>query len=157
MTKIDFTLNLKDGKNCQISTLQCTVEIKIKVMCLCVACFPAHLSFSWAHLNPFKPLWAQLNPFESNWTYLNPFETILTYLSNWTHLKQLDPIKPLWIHFNSFEPIWTYFNQFQPIWTHLNPFEFTVWNFHDYSNIQILREINFEDSRSAKWAILPHL
>ena len=30
----------------------------------------------------------------------------------------------------------------------------TVWKFHDFSVIQILREINFGDSRSAKSAIL---
>ena len=29
----------------------------------------------------------------------------------------------------------------------------TVWKFHDFSTTQILREINFEDSRSAKYAI----
>ena len=33
----------------------------------------------------------------------------------------------------------------------------TVWKFHDFSIIKILREINFEDSRSAQLAILPHL
>ena len=33
----------------------------------------------------------------------------------------------------------------------------TVWKFHDFSITQILREINFEDSRSAKTAILTHL
>ena len=33
----------------------------------------------------------------------------------------------------------------------------TVWKFHDFSITQILREINFGDSRSAKSAILPHL
>ena len=32
----------------------------------------------------------------------------------------------------------------------------TVWKFHDFSIIQILREINFEDSCSAKLAILTH-
>ena len=33
----------------------------------------------------------------------------------------------------------------------------TVWKFHDFSITQILREIKFEDSRSAKSAILTHL
>ena len=33
----------------------------------------------------------------------------------------------------------------------------TVWKFLDFSITQILREINFEDSRSAKFAILIHL
>ena len=33
----------------------------------------------------------------------------------------------------------------------------TVWKFHDFFIIQILREINLEDSWSAKSAILPHL
>ena len=33
----------------------------------------------------------------------------------------------------------------------------TVWNFHNFSTTQILREINFEDSRIAKSAILTHL
>ena len=33
---------------------------------------------------------------------------------------------------------------------------FTVWKFHDFCITQILREINFEDSRSAKSAILTH-
>ena len=32
-----------------------------------------------------------------------------------------------------------------------------MWKFHDFSIIKILREINFEDSRSAQLAILPHL
>ena len=32
-----------------------------------------------------------------------------------------------------------------------------VWKFHDFSITQILREINFWDSRSAKSAILTHL
>ena len=34
---------------------------------------------------------------------------------------------------------------------------YTVWKFHDFSTIQILREINFMDSRSAKSVILTHL
>ena len=34
--------------------------------------------------------------------------------------------------------------------------EYTVWKFHDFSINQILREINFWDSRSAKSAILAH-
>ena len=34
---------------------------------------------------------------------------------------------------------------------------FTVWKFHDFCTIEILREINFEDSWSAKSAILTHL
>ena len=34
---------------------------------------------------------------------------------------------------------------------------FTVWKFQDFSIIHILREINFEDSKSAKSAILTHL
>ena len=33
----------------------------------------------------------------------------------------------------------------------------TVWKFYDFCIIQILREINFEDSQSAKSAILTHL
>ena len=33
----------------------------------------------------------------------------------------------------------------------------TMWKFHDFSITQILREINFGDSRSAKSAILTHL
>ena len=33
----------------------------------------------------------------------------------------------------------------------------TVWKFHYFCIIQILREINFEDIRSAKSAILPYL
>ena len=33
----------------------------------------------------------------------------------------------------------------------------TVWKFHDFSITQILREINFEECRSAKPAILTHL
>ena len=33
----------------------------------------------------------------------------------------------------------------------------TVWKFHDFSITQILREINFGDSTSAKSAILTHL
>ena len=32
----------------------------------------------------------------------------------------------------------------------------TVWKFHEFSTTQILREINFGDSRSAKSAILIH-
>ena len=34
---------------------------------------------------------------------------------------------------------------------------FTVWKFHDFPITQILREIKFEDSRSAKSAIFTHL
>ena len=33
----------------------------------------------------------------------------------------------------------------------------TLWKFHDFPIIQILREISFEDSRSAKSAILTQL
>ena len=33
----------------------------------------------------------------------------------------------------------------------------TVWKFHDFSITQILREIKFEDSRSAKSTIFTHL
>ena len=33
----------------------------------------------------------------------------------------------------------------------------TVWKFHDFSIIQILREINFRDFGSLKKAILTHL
>ena len=33
----------------------------------------------------------------------------------------------------------------------------TVWKFHNFSITQILRQINFGDSRSAKAAILAHL
>ena len=33
----------------------------------------------------------------------------------------------------------------------------TVWKFHDFAITQILREINFGDSKSAKTAILAHL
>ena len=36
-------------------------------------------------------------------------------------------------------------------------FSCTVWKFHGFSATQILREINFEDSRSSKSAILTHL
>ena len=32
-----------------------------------------------------------------------------------------------------------------------------MWKFHDFSITQILREINFGDSKSAKSAILTHL
>ena len=32
-----------------------------------------------------------------------------------------------------------------------------MWKFQDFSIAQILREINFGDSRNAKSAILPHL
>ena len=32
-----------------------------------------------------------------------------------------------------------------------------MWKFHDFSITQILREINFRDSRSAKSAIFTHL
>ena len=32
-----------------------------------------------------------------------------------------------------------------------------MWKFHDFSVTQILREINFEESRNAKSAILSHL
>ena len=32
-----------------------------------------------------------------------------------------------------------------------------MWKFHEFSIIQILREINFGDSRSTKAAILTHL
>ena len=35
--------------------------------------------------------------------------------------------------------------------------EITVWKFHNFSIIQILREINFGDFRSAKLDILTHL
>ena len=31
------------------------------------------------------------------------------------------------------------------------------WKFHDFYNTQILREINFADSKSAKSAFLTHL
>ena len=34
---------------------------------------------------------------------------------------------------------------------------YTVWKFHDFCIIQILREINFRESRSAESAILTHL
>ena len=33
----------------------------------------------------------------------------------------------------------------------------TVWKFPDFSITQILREINFENSRSAKYAVFTHL
>ena len=33
----------------------------------------------------------------------------------------------------------------------------TVWKFHDFSINQILREINFSDSKSEKSAVLTHL
>ena len=36
-------------------------------------------------------------------------------------------------------------------------FDGTVWKFRDFSVTQILREINFEDSKSAKSAILTQL
>ena len=32
-----------------------------------------------------------------------------------------------------------------------------MWKFHEFSTIQILREINFEDFRSAESTILTHL
>ena len=32
----------------------------------------------------------------------------------------------------------------------------TMWKFNEFSITQILREINFEDSGSVKFAILPH-
>ena len=32
-----------------------------------------------------------------------------------------------------------------------------MWKFYDFSITQILREVNFGDSRSVKSAILPHL
>ena len=35
--------------------------------------------------------------------------------------------------------------------------QYTVWKFQDFPIIQILREINFGDSRSAEFAILTHL
>ena len=35
--------------------------------------------------------------------------------------------------------------------------KFTVWKFHDLSITQILRDITFGDSRSAKYAIFTHL
>ena len=34
---------------------------------------------------------------------------------------------------------------------------YTVWKYHDFSVTQNLREINFEDSRSAKSANVTHL
>ena len=34
---------------------------------------------------------------------------------------------------------------------------YTVWKFHNFSITQILREINFGDSTSTKYAILTHL
>ena len=39
----------------------------------------------------------------------------------------------------------------------IQSWQHTVWKFHDFSITQILREINFGDSRSAKSAILTHL
>ena len=36
-------------------------------------------------------------------------------------------------------------------------FSYTMWKFHDFSATQILREINFKDSRRAKTAIWTHL
>ena len=35
----------------------------------------------------------------------------------------------------------------------MRAFENTVWKFHEFSITQILREINFGDSRSTKFAI----
>ena len=32
-----------------------------------------------------------------------------------------------------------------------------MWKFHDFGNTQVLREINFGDSTSAKYFILTHL
>ena len=34
---------------------------------------------------------------------------------------------------------------------------YTVWKFHDFSIVQILRQINFGDSKSTEYAILAHL
>ena len=39
----------------------------------------------------------------------------------------------------------------------MNHYGYTVWKFHNFSISQILREINFGDSRSAKSAIWKHL
>ena len=39
----------------------------------------------------------------------------------------------------------------------IKDFCITMWKFKDFSTTQILREINFEDFRSAKSAILTHL
>ena len=39
----------------------------------------------------------------------------------------------------------------------INQKEDTVWKFHDFSILQILREIDFDDTRSATSAILTHL
>ena len=39
----------------------------------------------------------------------------------------------------------------------LTNYTLTVWKFHDFTIIQILREINLWDSKSAKSVILTHL
>ena len=53
---------------------------------------------------------------------------------------------------------WTQIWQWRldPIWA-VDTALITVWKFHDFSITQILRKINFGNSRSAKSAILPHL
>ena len=43
-----------------------------------------------------------------------------------------------------------------PFWA-VDTVLYTVWKFHGFSIIQILREVNFRDSRSARSAILAHL
>ena len=45
-------------------------------------------------------------------------------------------------------------------WIQIKPqhsYQTTVWKIHDFSIIRIVREINFEDSKSAKSVILTHL
>ena len=99
-----------------------------------------YLSPIWAYLRPIKHTWAHMSPWEPN---LRPFELIWELLS-------------------PFEHIWAWF---EPTWAQLNletrisksNFQTTVWKFHDFPITQILREINFEDSSSAKFAILTHL
>ena len=39
----------------------------------------------------------------------------------------------------------------------LTNYTLTVWKFHDFTIIQILREINYWNSKNAKSAILTHL
>ena len=39
----------------------------------------------------------------------------------------------------------------------MSQFNFTEWKFKEFSATQILREINFEDSRRAEFAILANL
>ena len=46
---------------------------------------------------------------------------------------------------------------FFTLWEIREIYSQTVWKFHNFAITQILREINFWDSKSAKLAILTHL